>query len=156
MSASSDFPSIDVSVVLLEWAGMVLAEFNPRWEMFTLPMSRLRRRLAPGTPVRETPLDATVRAAAKALGRPLGPGQTPQAVVLDVSAQTLLRSGRDQQTKRYTYHVFGLHVADTAPRHALGWHTLWMRREDFLTHRPISPTAVHVMKHLRGGLLFAI
>jgi len=145
-----------VSVVLLERVEMFLAEFNPKWEMFTLPMSRLRRRLAPGTPVREAPLDAAVRAAAKALGRPLGPGQMPQPVALDVSAQALLRSGRDQQTKRYVYHVFGLRIADAAPRHAVGWHTLWMRREDFLTHRPISPTAVHVMKHLPDGLLFAI
>ena len=52
--------------------------------------------------------------------------------------------------------AFGLRVADPAPRHAVGWHTLWMRREDFLTHRPISPTAVHVMKHLPDGLVFTI
>ena len=44
-----------------------------------------------------------------------------------------LRSGRDRQTKRYTYHVFGRRVTDPAPRHALGWHTLWMRRDDLLT-----------------------
>jgi hypothetical protein len=156
MSASSDFPSVEVSVVLLEREGMILAEFNPKWEMFTLPTARLRRRLAPGTPVREAPLDAAVRAAAKALGRPLGVRQLPQPVALDVPAQALLRSGRDQQTKRYVYHVFGQRVAYTAPRHALGWHTLWMRREDFFTHRPISPTAVHVMKHLPDGVPFAI
>ena len=152
MSASSDFPSVEVSVVLLERAGMLLAEFNPRWEMFTLPMSRLRRRLAPGTPVREAPLDAAVRAAAKALGHPLAPGQTPQPVALDLAVQALLRSGRDQQTKRYVYHVFGLRVGDAAPRHALGWHTLWMKQDAFLTHRPVSPTAVHVLRHLANDL----
>jgi hypothetical protein len=64
-----------------------------------------------------------------------------------------LRSGRDQQTKRYTYHVFGLHADNLAPRHALGRPTLWMRREDFLTHRPVSPTAVRVMQHLAGDPL---
>ena len=156
MSNSSDFPCVEVSIVLLERDGMILAEYNPKWETFSLPMSRLRRRLAPGTPVRETPLEAAIRAASKALGRPLAADRLPQAVDLDVPAQVLLRSGSDQQTKRYTYHVFALRVSLLAPRHAHGRHTLWMRREDFLTHRPVSATAVHLMRHLRDTPLFTI
>src|SRR4051812_40752913 len=73
MSVVPIFPLVEVAVVLTERGGLSLAEFTPRGQAFPLPMSRLRRRLAPGTAVREAPLDAAVRAAATALGRPLPP-----------------------------------------------------------------------------------
>jgi hypothetical protein len=149
MSSGADFPLVEVAVVLVERADLFLAEYNPRWEAFTLPMSRLRRRAAAGA---ESAQDAAVRAAAKVLGRPLAPSQFPQPVPLDVPPHTYLRSGRDQQTKRYTYRVFALHVTEVSPRHALGWHTLWMKREAFLTHRPVSPTAEYVMQHVPENL----
>jgi hypothetical protein len=98
---------------------------------------------------------AAVRAAAKALGRPLLAAHFPQPLALAVPPHIQLRSGRDQQTKRYTYRVFSLRVADPAPRHALGWHTLWLRPDDFLATQPVSPTAVHVIRHLPDEFLLA-
>src|SRR5688572_19902230 len=127
-----DFPQIETSVVLIERAGKILAEYNPKWQSFSLPVSKLRRRLGCGEPTRETPLDAAIRAAARAMGRPLSPSRLPEPVPLDGAEAAYLRSGRDQQTKRYTYHLFTLHAPDAPLRHALGWHTLWMRYEDFL------------------------
>ncbi len=70
-------------------------------------------------------------------------------------ASVYLFSRRDQRRKRYTYHVFGRRVTEPAPRHALGWHTLWMKPEDFRTHAPVSPTAAFVVEHLSEEL-FAV
>jgi hypothetical protein len=147
MSAASDFPLVEVAVVLVERAGLLLAEYNPKWDAFGLPAARQRRQTVPGE-AGETSQDAAVRAAAKALGRPLPPSQFPRPVVLDVPPQVYLRSGRDQRTKRYVYRVFHLRVADVTPRHATGWHTLWLKPDDFLTHRPVTATARHVLEHL--------
>lgn len=155
MSAASEFPQVEVSVVVLERAGMILAEFNPKWEMFTLPMARLRRRLGPGEAIRETPAEAALRAATKALGRPLPTEVFPKALVLDVPPHLYLHSRRDQHRKRYTYHVLGRRVIDPAPRHALGWHVLWMKPDEFRTHAPVSPTATFVVEHLSDEL-FAV
>src|SRR5437899_3355023 len=96
MSASEEFPQVEVSVVLLERARMLLVEFNPKWEAFTLSMARVRR-LAVGGAVREKPLETAVRAATKALGWPLPAAGFPRPITLEVPPQTLLRSGRDQQ-----------------------------------------------------------
>jgi hypothetical protein len=148
MAAGDEFPQVEVSVVLLERAGLFLVEFNPKWARFTLPMARLRGRALPGGCVREKPVEAAVRAASLALGRPLPVASFPRPVTLDVPPQTLQRSLRDQQTKRYLYRVFALRVTDPTPQHALGWHTLWMRPADLLTHHPVSPTAAHVVRNL--------
>lgn len=155
MSAASEFPRVEVAVVVLERAGMVLAEFNPKWETFTLPMARLRPRPGPGEAIRETPAEAALRAATKALGRPLSPGAFPEPLALDVLPHVYLSSRRDQRRKRYTYHVFGMRVTDPSPRHALGWHVLWMKEEALRTHQPVSPTAKFVVEHLSEDL-FAV
>jgi hypothetical protein len=147
-----DFPQLEAAVVLIERAGKILAEYNPKWQCFSLPVSRLRRRLGAGEPTRETPLDAAVRTAAQALGRPLSADCFPEPVSLDGAETAYLRSNRDQQTKRYTYHLYALHSPDGPLRHALARHTIWMRPEDFLTHHPVSPTAVHIIRHLPAEL----
>jgi hypothetical protein len=155
MSAASEFPQVEVSVVVLERAGMLLAEFNPRWEMFSLPMARLRRRLGLGEASREAPAEAALRAAAKALGRPLPALAFPQPLALDVPPHLYLHSRRDQRRKRYTYYVFGRRVADPAPKHALGWHILWLKPEELRSCEPVSPTAKFVVEHLSEDL-FAV
>src|SRR5215207_5107700 len=111
MSAESDFPLVEVTIVLLERAGLLLAEYNVKWDTFSLPAARLRRQALPGD-AGETAQDGAVRAAAKALGRPLPPTQFPKPVVLDVPPQVYLRSGRDRRTRRYVYRVFSLRVTD--------------------------------------------
>jgi hypothetical protein len=152
MSSEIEFPVVEVAVVLVERADLFLAEYNPRWEAFTLPMARLRRRQGGAGVTVESALDAAVRAAAKVLGRPLPPSHFPQPVALEVPPHTYLHSGRDQQTKRYTYRIFAMRVSEATPRHALGWHTLWMKRDAFLTHRPVSATAEYVMQHVSDDL----
>jgi hypothetical protein len=151
MSAESEFPQVEVSVAVLEREGLVLAEFSPNWKMFTLPMARPRRRPAVGGPIREEPLEAAVRAAAIALGRPLAPTSFPQPLPVVLPPHYQL-SGRTQRTNRYTYHPFAGRVTDAPYPHALGWHTLWMKRRDFLTDRPVSPSAAFVIQHLREDL----
>jgi hypothetical protein len=141
MSAASEFPRVEVAVVVLERAGMVLAEFNPKWEMFTLPMARLRRRPGLGEASHETPAEAALHAAAKALGRPLSALAFPQPLALDVPPHLYLHSRRDQRRKLYTYYVFGRRVADPAPKHAPGWHVLWLKPEEFRTCEPMGPRA---------------
>lgn len=152
MSAASEFPQVEVAVVVLERAGMLLAEFNPKWEMFTLPMARLRRRPSVGEAHREAPAEAALRAAAKALGRPLPPQSFPKPLALDVPPHLYLHSRRDQHRKRYTYYVFGRRVVDPAPRHAIGWHVLWLKPDEFRTYVPVSPTAKFVIEHLSEDL----
>ncbi len=155
MSAELDFPQVEVSVVVLERGGLLLAEFNPNWKTFTLPMARLRRLHQVGGPSHESPMDAAVRAAATALGRPLPPAQYPQPLTVALPPHYQL-SGREQwKTKRYTYRPFARRVTDSEPRHALGWHTLWLKRGDFLTHQPISPSAMFVIEHLPEHLFGA-
>src|SRR5438045_2060816 len=95
MSTESMFPAVEVAVVLLERAGMFLAEFNPKWDTFTLPMARLRRRPGGGQAAWETPLEAAVRASTKTLGRPLPPSLHPAPIALDVPAHVYLHSRRD-------------------------------------------------------------
>lgn len=152
MSAASEFPQVEVSVVVLERAGMVLAEFNPKWEMFTLPMARLRRRPGAEEAQRETPSEAALRAATKALGRPLPAEAFPKPLALDVQPHLYLSSRRDQRRKRYTYYVFGRRVIDPAPKHAIGWHVVWLKPEEFRTCAPVSPTAKFVVEHLSEDL----
>ena len=43
-------------------------------------------------------------------------------------------------------------VADPIPKHALGWHILWMKPDEFRTHAPVSPTATFVVEHLSEDL----
>ena len=152
MSAASEFPQVEVAVVVLERAGMILAEFNPKWEMFTLPMARLRRRPGVGEEHREAPGEAALRAATKALGRPLPPSAFPKPLALDVPPHLYLHSRRDQHRKRYTYYVFGRRVGDPTPRHAIGWHLLWLKPDEFRTYVPVSPTAKFVIEHLSEDL----
>ena len=69
-----ELPCVEVSVVLLVRDGLVLADYNPRWSAFTLPMSKLRDRPGahPGAPARrEEPQAAAVRAGARS------PNQSP-------------------------------------------------------------------------------
>jgi hypothetical protein len=152
MSAPADFPEIEVAAVVIERAGLYLAEYNPGWEVFTLPTARVRRRSGPGGRTPELAAHAALRAAAKALGRPLPPGQFSDPVQMGVPPRVQMRSGRDRQTKRYLYRVFTMRVTDPAPRHAAGWHTVWMKPGDFLTHAPVSLTAVYIVQHLPEDL----
>src|SRR5690348_5975794 len=112
MPAASEFHQVEVAVVVLVRAVLILAEFNPKWEMFTFPMARLPRRPGVGEEHREGPSEAALRAAATVLGRPLPPQAFPKPLALDVPPHLYLHSRRDQHRKRYTYYVFGRRVVD--------------------------------------------
>ena len=151
MSDAGTFPVIQVAVTIVQRADFYLVEYNPKWESFSLPMSRQRRVMTAGVAVTETPETAAVRAAAKVLGRPLNAAQFPRLVPLR-SPYARLRSGRDGKTKDYRYSVFAMRVSDPVVRHSLGWHTLWMRPEDLATHIPVSESVKLLLKHLPEDL----
>ena len=151
MTDAGQFPVIQVAVTIVERAGFYLVEYNPKWESFSLPMARQRRHLVTGVAVTETAEMAAVRAAAKALGRPLSAAQFPHRVHL-LSPYARLRSGRDGKTKDYRYGVFAMRVSDPVVSHSLGWHTLWMRPADLATPVPVSETVTLLLKHLPEDL----
>ena len=151
MSDTSQFPIVPVSVVIVERAGFYLVEFNQKWNTFSLPMSRQRRRMKGGVESPETPLEAAVRAASMAVGQPLAPARFPRPVPLR-SPYARIRSPRDGNTKDYRYSVFAMRVVDPLVRHALGWHTIWMRPEDLATHVPVSETVKRLLPHLPEDL----
>jgi class 3 adenylate cyclase/tetratricopeptide (TPR) repeat protein len=151
MSDTSQFPIVPVSVVIVERAGFYLVEFNQKWNTFSLPMSRQRRLMKGGVETRETALEAAVRSAAMAVGQPLDPARFPRPVPLR-SPYARIRSRRTSQTKDYHYSVFAMRVVDPLVRHALGWHTIWMRPEDLATHVPVSETVTRLLPHLPEDL----
>src|SRR5687767_9862996 len=99
-------PGVEVAAVLVRSGGRILAEYNTRWKAFALPMARLEARTGSGLAVPELPLDAAVRAAVTALGRPLPPDGLPRPVALAEPAQPYQRSAADGRFKRYGYHPF--------------------------------------------------
>ena len=151
MSDSSQFPIVPVAVLIVERAGLYLVEYDPRWQASSLPMSRQHRLVKGGVATTETARDTAVRAAAKAIGRPLSPAHLPRPIRLR-SPYTRIRSGRTSETKDYRYSVFAMRVSDPAVRHALGWHKIWMRPEDLGTHVPVSESVTRLLPHLPEDL----
>jgi hypothetical protein len=142
------FPLVEVAVVLIVRRGQILTDYNPRWAAFTLPMSKLHDRpaiRAGDASVREEPLDAAIRAAVEVLGRPLPPDGLPRPLRIEVGPYQ--QSDRDGAWKRYTFHVFALPVTEGVEPME-GHAAAWLTPGKFQTHRPVSPTAVHILSRI--------
>lgn len=151
MPAKSDpmYPQVEASVVVISNdAGLILLDFNPRWGVFTLPVSK-RRTLQPGgpsaTPASESWHDAALRAAAEVLGQPFPPSaltETPDYV------EPFTQSGRDCVMKRYEYRVFAMPWA-TPPQPVPGHVAVWVDRAaaslKVPPFGPLSPTVHKVL-----------
>ncbi len=142
------FPLVDVAVVLITDAERtkLLVDFNANWAEFSFPMTKLDH--LPGDtpeapPVRETPVQAAVRAAVEVLGAPLPP--TGRPVPLDFHVPPYQRSGSDGVWKRYSYHLFKL-TAAAAPQPLPGHVALWLSRAELETHEPVSPTVGLILR----------
>ena len=80
---SADIPRGRLAAVAITRGPEYLTVFNGKWGVFTLPMTKRRTWSDPRVPAsdhEEEPLDAAIRAAAEALGRPLAPYEFPRAV----------------------------------------------------------------------------
>ena len=143
-------PSVHLAVSVLIADKKLLIDWNPRWGCFTLPMTKIRQWHNAGghvDPESETPLSAAIRAAAEALRRPLSQSElptTPEELELQPYSH---RSYRDGKWKRYGRTVFVIRPADPIPAQDLAWVT----PDEVETCRPISPTAIEVVRALRAA-----
>ncbi|QDU18938.1 NUDIX domain-containing protein [Urbifossiella limnaea] len=140
------FPVVDVAVVLIAdpRGERLLADFNPDWGSFTLPMSKVAvlPPASPGAaPTAESPARAAARAAAEVFGRPV---DAAALVKLHAEVPPYQQSGRDGEWKRYRYHLFASRVG-AEPRPLPGHVAVWLTPAEFTDHEPVSETARHVL-----------
>lgn len=141
------FPVVDVAVVLITdpRGERLLADYNPSWGSFTLPMTKVRDLppAAPGAaPVAESTTHAAARAAAEVFGRPIAPAAL---VRLDVEVPPYHQSGRDGEWKRYRYHLFASRCG-AEPQPLPGHTAVWLTPAEFADLEPISPIARHILE----------
>jgi hypothetical protein len=145
MAEKTEFPLVDVAVALITDGGRILAVYNPKWGAFTLPMTKRRDWHDPAVPASrhaEDWGDAAARAAAEWLGRTCDP------VPLFDDAGEYQQSDRDGTCKRYQFRVFRQAV-EGEPGLVPGAIAEWLTPAEFLTRRPVSPTARHVIAALQ-------
>lgn len=128
------FPLVDVAVVLIAdpRGERMLADYNPGWGSFTLPMTKVGE-LPPAAP--------GGAAAAEVLGRPVA---AAALVRLDVDVPPYQQSGRDGAWKRYRYHLFATRL-EIDPHPLPGHAAVWLTPAEWATHEPVAPTARHVL-----------
>ena len=143
-------PHVNLSISVVISDGKILVDWNPRWGCFTLPMTKIREWHTDRGHVdtdSETALDAAIRTVAESLGRPLVAGEIPQGPEELELQPYSHRSYRDGRWKRYGQTVFVFRIDSPVLGHRLNWLT----PEDLETHRPISPTATEVIRHLQAN-----
>jgi hypothetical protein len=143
-------PLVEVAVTLIRRGpkkDQFLAHYSPKWEAFTLPMTKRRKFFDPevDTEARhEEWLDAAARAAVEILGRTCSP--TP---LLETLVPELEQSGRDGKWRLYRFRGFEVVLRDgeiLPPGQTIEWLSV----QQFLDAncRPVSPTARHVIRYL--------
>lgn len=146
MGSSNMPPQINLAVAVLVRDDEVLLVYNDKWGSFSFPMTKMREwysgkgQLEDGS---EKPLDAAIRAAGEALGRPMKPAELPQAPEHLQLEPYDHRSQRDGKWKRYGRTVFVFHLANEQSRPPVHGQA-WLKLEEISTHRPISPTAIEI------------
>jgi len=145
---SHAYQQVEIVVVLVydESSNRLLADYNHRWEAFTLPMTKgheIPSAIENGPPTMETPLSAAIRAAVEVLGRPLSPFQLPEPMNIEIPMWE--QSGRDGQWKRYHCLPFAMQ-AYFEPQPLPGHSAIWLTPAEFLTHEPVSPTARRILQ----------
>ncbi|OWK43752.1 hypothetical protein [Fimbriiglobus ruber] len=144
---SLPYPVIEVAVVLITdpRGERLLADYNPDWGGFTLPMTKRRNpghADEPWAQEAESPLAAATRAAVEVLGRPLPPDRLPVPLPFELPPWEV--SLRDGGWKRYTRWPFAL-VADGTPHPLPGHVALWLTPAEFEKYEPISPTVSQIL-----------
>ena len=112
-------------------------------------MTKLRQWHTPNgqiDPESETARDASIRAAAEAIGRPMTPDELPsQPEALELQPYGH-RSHRDGQWKRFGREVFVVRLASST-NPCCGSH-VWLPPAEVEAHVPVSPTAAEIVSAL--------
>lgn len=144
------YPPVQVAVAVIIHDGKILAEHNPRWASFTLPMTKLRQWNDPetsGPPRQEDPRVAAARAASEVLGRSLTADELPEEPAREpVRFQQGDRTG---EWRRYEFHVYKITLSGNV-RLAEGVIAEWLTRLELLDkgREPISKTARLLLREL--------
>ena len=151
MSKAAHPPHVEVAVALVRSGDEILTVYNPKWEAFTLPMTKRRRWKDPDESVanehEEDWADAAARAAVECVGRTVSIPAEPLHVITDLE-----HSGRTREWKHYRVHVFEVRLNKPAEL-VQGLVVQWLTVEELLDEcrRPISPTAREVVRQLRAN-----
>ena len=132
--------ALDVAVTLLVRDERILVVWNPKWSVFTRPMTKRRVWQDPAIPPahrEEAWLDAAARAAGEWLGCTFTTAPEFKADLPEYQ-----QSDRDGSWKRYRFQIFQM---DLAPGDEIrpGAIAEWLTKAEILdpNRRPISPTA---------------
>lgn len=152
-------PRLSVAVTVITRQGRILAVHNPKWNSFTMPMTKLRNE--------EEWLDAAIRAAAETLDCVFRISPDPEkpfrahCTLADIDGRGVgpldrvlimadyIQSLRDSKNKVYNINVFWIDL-DMEPQLAPGVRARWLTPQQFCDDavRPISHTARDVVKFL--------
>lgn len=140
------FPKVEVSAVAIVRDGRILAVYNSAWGAFTLPMTKRREwqdSKVQGKKLEEPWEHAASRAVAEVIGKSVVgmqrlPSQPPGLTQSDRTGEI-----KDYQAATFRYDLSpGVEPkADVIDE--------WLTLEEWLDPKrmPISPTAVHILKH---------
>ncbi len=101
MTVESPFPQVEAAVVLIERAGLYLAVTIPKWQCFSLPMTRVKGRIAGGSRP-ETPADAAVPGRRQGNSAGLWRRPTSRGQPLDARRTCSAAAAATTRTKRHT------------------------------------------------------
>ena len=158
---SEGFPDVQVAVVVVMCGDRILTYYNPRWEAFTLPMTKWQPQ--------EPWINAAARAAAECLGRPLDESEiipvpdfsVPHALQKAFDADPYLHVDIAQQSLRngveriYHFKVFTVNLKAEGPL-ADGCIGGWLTIDEMLEghQRPLSPSVEPLIRQFVGqGIL---
>lgn len=145
MAEKTEFPLVEVAVTLITRGDQILADYNPKWGSFTLPMTKRRTWIDPAVAKNhheEDWLDAAARATVEWLGR------TCEPTLLLKDLGEYQQSDRDGTWRRYQFRIFRVPVqGETAL--VPGAIAEWLTPAEFQSRRPISPTAQYLIAKLQ-------
>ena len=97
--------SVKVVVTVIYSGRSILLVYNPQWQAFTLPMTKLRRwpfGENSGLARNEDPVDAAMRNVGEVLGR-----TSSEVPMLLLEGYQWAQSDRDAKNRRYSFEVYG-------------------------------------------------
>ena len=160
MPTEEEYEDVEVAVVVIECGDRVLTVRNPRWEAFTLPMTKVREEEDED---KETAnYKGAERAAAECLGRTVTSDELKGVVDLTIPAnlrglpdfRSTLQvdkpgvSGRDRAKRYYHYKVFRVELRPPPPALAPCVVAEWLTRDQIGDPKrgPISPSVQPILE----------